>query len=634
MSTILNAHGETRVNTTTADLQMVPAVTALADGGWVVTWDSEADKGIHQQRYGANGRPVGEEILVSTNIANAKAATSVAALSNGGWIVTWISFGQDGSAGGIYQQRFSADGTAAGGEVRVNTTTESGQQHPSVTALKGGGWVVTWESGQNGAPDIYQQRYDSAGTAIGGEARVNTTIADNQGEQSVTALADGGWLVTWRSDAPQVASIIHQQRFNANGTARDGEVQVNTTTKFHSDTFVTNLADGGWIVVWTPINTDGNDIYQQRYDAAGQKVGGETLVNTTTAGDQVEPQVASLSGGGWIVTWSSQEQHGIYQQRYDAAGQKVGGGARVNFATDSDDYAPQVTGLANGGWVVTWQGNDGPNDQYNAYQQIFSAAGDPISPTTPIRVGFSAQTVEEGASLASSAGTLSAAALATNDGFTYALIDDAGGRFRVENNQIKVANGVKLDYEQARSHQVKVQAKDALGATFEQWVQINVNDVRNENLTGTSGADMLKGGRYADTFKGQGGNDTIYGGLGNDRLYGGTGSGRDVFVFDTRPNKSSNVDKIYDFNPRYDSIQLDNAVFTKLGSGSAARPVKFKADMFVKGKTAQDREDRIVYDKDTGALYYDKDGTGAAAQVKIATLSKNLALTHNDFFVI
>jgi serralysin len=153
-------------------------------------------------------------------------------------------------------------------------------------------------------------------------------------------------------------------------------------------------------------------------------------------------------------------------------------------------------------------------------------------------------------------------------------------------------------------------------------------------LKGEGGNDVLKASSGNDRVYGGTGDDKLYGGLGNDRLYGGTGSDRDIFVFDTRPNKSSNVDRVYDFNPRYDTFHLDNAVFTKLGSGSAARPVKFKADMFVKGANAQDAEDRIIYDRKTGALSYDQDGTGSKAQVKIATLDKNLALTHNDFFVV
>jgi Ca2+-binding RTX toxin-like protein len=153
------------------------------------------------------------------------------------------------------------------------------------------------------------------------------------------------------------------------------------------------------------------------------------------------------------------------------------------------------------------------------------------------------------------------------------------------------------------------------------------------NLTGTNGANVLMGNIAANTLKGQGGNDKLYGKASNDKLYGG--SGKDVFVFDTKTHMTRNVDKIYDFKSKDDSIWLDNAVFTKLGrTGSEARPKKFSSDMFVNGTKAQDREDRIVYDKKTGNLYYDADGTGRSAQVKIATIVNKTTLKFDDFFVI
>ncbi|MBJ6128498.1 M10 family metallopeptidase C-terminal domain-containing protein [Microvirga splendida] len=154
---------------------------------------------------------------------------------------------------------------------------------------------------------------------------------------------------------------------------------------------------------------------------------------------------------------------------------------------------------------------------------------------------------------------------------------------------------------------------------------------RSEKLYGESGKDKLYGHAGNDLLDGGSGADTLFGGTGNDKVYGGTG--KDVFVFDTRPNKRSNVDKIYDFKSRDDSIHLDNKYFTKLGSGSS-KGKKFKSDMFVEGKKAKDAEDRIVYDKKTGALYYDQDGTGSKAQVKIATITNKTTLKYHDFFVI
>ena len=71
-------------------------------------------------------------------------------------------------------------------------------------------------------------------------------------------------------------------------------------------------------------------------------------------------------------------------------------------------------------------------------------------------------------------------------------------------------------------------------------------------------------------------------------------------------------------------------MFTKIGKGTEAQPGKLTKAMFWTGKAAHDASDRIVYDKASGALYYDADGTGRAAQVKIATLKKGLALTEKD----
>ncbi len=175
---------------------------------------------------------------------------------------------------------------------------------------------------------------------------------------------------------------------------------------------------------------------------------------------------------------------------------------------------------------------------------------------------------------------------------------------------------------------------------YDSFAQIVDPRQKAVDLAGTSSKDQYFGTRFddelagaegRDLLSGEAGRDTIHGGAGNDKLYGGRG--QDVFVFDTAPNKNTNVDRIVDFNPRFDALWLEDSVFTGLG-GSVSTPVKFKPDMFVKGTKAKDRQDRIIYDSETGALYYDQDGTGSKAKVKIAVLPTKLKLTYNDFFAI
>jgi Ca2+-binding RTX toxin-like protein len=130
------------------------------------------------------------------------------------------------------------------------------------------------------------------------------------------------------------------------------------------------------------------------------------------------------------------------------------------------------------------------------------------------------------------------------------------------------------------------------------------------------------------------GDDVLYGRESHDQLAGG--GGKDIFVFDMPPSGRTNVDRIGDFTVRDDTIHFDNEFFKKLGSrGSADHPAKLSSKMFWKGAKAHDANDRIVYNPKNGALFYDPDGTGAGAAVKIAVLPKKLkTISHKDFFVV
>jgi Ca2+-binding RTX toxin-like protein len=147
----------------------------------------------------------------------------------------------------------------------------------------------------------------------------------------------------------------------------------------------------------------------------------------------------------------------------------------------------------------------------------------------------------------------------------------------------------------------------------------------------------LTGNASANVITGSVGNDTLNGGLGNDTLTGG--GGQDAFVFNTKlgtpkTDRTVNFDKVTDFNVRDDSFHLDNAIFKKLGKGSEVKPGIVNKAFFTIGERAKDRNDYLIYNKKTGVLSYDADGSGAKDAVEFALLKKNLKLTYKDFFII
>lgn len=149
---------------------------------------------------------------------------------------------------------------------------------------------------------------------------------------------------------------------------------------------------------------------------------------------------------------------------------------------------------------------------------------------------------------------------------------------------------------------------------------------RDDGLYGNTGNDALNGGAGDDYLSGGDGNDALNGSLGIDVLLGGQGV--DSFVFNTALNAATNVDRISDFSVVDDTIWLDYAVFSALSASSWS-----SADFRI-GTAAVNSSQNIIYNSTSGGLFYDADGAGGAAAVQFATLTANLALTHNDFLII
>jgi hypothetical protein len=297
-------------------------------------------------------------------------------------VVAWESRGQDGSDWGVYGQRFDPNGGKVGSEFQVNTWTTGYQGQPSITSLPNGGFVVVWQSyGQDGSDwGVYGQRFDPNGNKVGSEFQVNTSKAFDQGHPSITSLSNGGFVVVSRSYGQDGSDFgVYGQRFDSNGNKVGSEFRVNTwTTNEQSNPSITSLSNGGFVVVWTSDGQDGSDygVYGQRFDSNGNKVGYEFRVNTWTTDFQGVPSITSLSNGGFVVVWTSDGQDGsgdgVYGQRFDSNGNKVGSEFQVNtWTTDSQEY-PSITSLSNGGFVVVWQSDGQDGSSWGVYGRIFS----------------------------------------------------------------------------------------------------------------------------------------------------------------------------------------------------------------------------------------------------------------------
>lgn len=619
---------ETRANTTTANTQFNTGVVSLADGGFVVTWSSNAQDGsgygIYARRYDADADPVGGEFRVNTTTANEQDRPAISALDGGGFVIAWDSFAQDGSQFGIYAQRYNASGVAQGGEFRVNTTIANGQYNPTITSLDNGGFVVSWGSNFQDDPTIagiYAQRYNAAGGAQGAEFRVNTFTTGDQIYSDAVGI-DGGFVIVWESTG-QDASMsvgVYGQRYNNAGVPQGGEFRVNTTvTGSQAQPAVAALDDGGFVVAWNWFNGEGNgtaSIYAQRYDATGAPVGGEFLVNTTIALNQSRPTVTGLDDGGFVIGWNVFDLLGnplsIMAQAFNADGSKRDGEFTVNETTtgprqlkSSDSDA--LTTLDDGSVVFGWAGQ-GDGDAYDALWRRFDVGG--------------------GETIVGTNGPDSLVGGAGDDSLKGKDGDDTlqgnGGADTLDGG-----SGIDwADYSSANAAvAVNLKSPGANTGDAASDVYLSLENLRGsafkDKLTGDNAANRIEGLAGADALNGGKGDDTLAGGAGKDKLTGGAGA--DDFEFASLV--AADADTINDFFVDEDRIALDSAVFN-LPEGS------LNPGRFVIGNGAGDANDRVVYEAGTGKLFFDADGTGAQAQILIATLANAPTIDASDFIVI
>ncbi len=215
-----------------------PDTAVLDDGRIVVTYTQSAggDAGssaIMGQVLAPNGNLLGSPFLVNVANPTAQQSSHVAALPGGGFVAVWASDLQDGNGLAIVGRMFDASAAPVGPEFVANTYTNGNQELPVVAALADGGYVVAWQSfGQDGSgSSLHAQRYDLTGARVGGEFQVNTYSFSAQSSPTVVGLPDGGFAISWSSFLEDGSGYgIFEQRYNADGSPFGIETRVNNIT--------------------------------------------------------------------------------------------------------------------------------------------------------------------------------------------------------------------------------------------------------------------------------------------------------------------------------------------------------------------------------------------------------------------
>jgi RTX calcium-binding nonapeptide repeat (4 copies) len=443
----------------------------------------------------------------------------------------------------------------SGPEILVNTTTASGQDHPSVTALKNGKFVVVWHdfnqpgSGADTSFDAVRgQMFNADGSKMGAEF-VLSGAAQTLGVQqdpTVITLNDGRFVAAWESFNHQSGdpsgSCIDARIYNSDGTPATGEFLVNTHTDFwQTRASMAPLDTGGFIVTWMHDFQGGNqnyDIFARLYGADGNPVRSTDFGVAVGAEIEAGPVVTGLPGNKYMIAWKDDGGPTLN----DGSGSHIGAivltgnnhetlnGPQfiVNSTTVNDQSQPAIALLDNGNVVITFTHAFSATDD-DLRGRVFNASGAALANDFSIDANtarefdssivalpgaqyFVSWTDNGSATETDGSGSHIRGAIMSGTGGT-----NVSGDFIINSSttgdQRESAVTVLAD---GRILAVWTDAGQSAGDTSGSAIRAQIFDQRTAavNLTGTSDGDDWVGTSF---------NDTMSGGAGADRMDGAGG---------------------------------------------------------------------------------------------------------------
>ncbi len=327
--------GDFILNGTTAGDQGRAAAVALPGGGFVAVWSTNVagNSDVRMQRFGANGRPLGDEVVVAA-LGN---SAGVTVLADGGFLVSWSASPFQYEANG-YGRRFDADGAPVGATVQLAATFFKFVARPLGLADGSFALAVDTTSGRYGAEFGQVARYAIDGTAMGAPVRLDSQLTPQTGALDPNAAgstaparwADGRFAVAWVASGTGVAEV-RLSRFDAQANLVGTDVVVSDTQL--QQPAIAVLTGGQLALSWVSGTTDGpKTLWLEVSGPDGASLGRQAVAGGIPA-SSVTPRVAALGDGGLALGWRT--------DRYDATTlhrtvnvQRFGAGGQANGAAE------------------------------------------------------------------------------------------------------------------------------------------------------------------------------------------------------------------------------------------------------------------------------------------------------------
>ncbi|MEO0107946.1 MAG: hypothetical protein ABIK62_02075, partial [candidate division WOR-3 bacterium] len=363
-----------------------PAVGLQSSGRFLVVWEDRRHGGsdVLAQFYQADGTPVDTNYQINDNTGYSdQRGAAITVLPDNRFVVAWEDWRDDW--GDIYAQILSADGSPIGPNFRVTDPPDWQQYGACIASDSQGNFTIAWMDARSGW-DIYAQRYDATGQPLGANFRVNDDADPHtfQWGPSISMSPQGAIAIAWEdSRDDSLHPRIYAQCFSPTGQRLGHNFMVSDTCPGTDQLSpsITHNDQGGFLVVWTDYRIGSANIYAQAFDADGQRIGSNFLVNDDPVQSNHGNPAARYSPRleYWVI-WdkAGADNPGIYARRYTHDLVPLGTSFRVADDTFASIQRISSVVACNSRIMTIWE--DERSGATDIYCQLSDSLGNPIGP--------------------------------------------------------------------------------------------------------------------------------------------------------------------------------------------------------------------------------------------------------------
>jgi calcineurin-like phosphoesterase family protein len=359
--------------------QVQPRIGMRPTGDFTVVWqDSSRVPGVSYDlrtrsfyHHGCERLPPSRVSAISEGVQTAPA---MAIDAQGGYVVTWQDDADGNGRYEILARRYNADGSTRFGDIRVNSVSSGQQIRPAVAVDAVGNFVVVWEddSNGNGVMQIHARGFRADGTVRFSQRTVNVVSAGQQLRPKIAMSSAGDFVVAWEDDSqpPHGMFNVYARVYNADGSPKTGAFRVNATAAGQQRKPAVAMGQGQFLVAWEDSVSvrQSADIKYRGLDLDGAPVIGEDFISTTTNGPQRAPAVTVDQSGTFYVAWEDDRNRaGGYQILARAIRAGTLGPERTINSNDVGTHRHPSIAASTAVVVVAWEGDLESNGKWEIH---------------------------------------------------------------------------------------------------------------------------------------------------------------------------------------------------------------------------------------------------------------------------